>query len=121
MAIVRITAEELRNNIEIENDYSQYIGVVQANKAYLDGLIYEAEKYVVDTYNEYVKNSDNKFLPTVSFSGGKDSTVVSRIVRDALQNNSIIHLFGDSYIIHHASSGKRYFFAVLYRAVYYLL
>ena len=32
----------------------------------------------------------------VCISGGKDSTVVSRIVRDALQNESVIHFFGDT-------------------------
>ena len=32
----------------------------------------------------------------MSFSGGKDSTVVSRLVRDALQDNSVIHFFGDT-------------------------
>ena len=30
----------------------------------------------------------------VSFSGGKDSSVVSRLVMDALQDNTVIHMFG---------------------------
>ena len=32
----------------------------------------------------------------VSFSGGKDSTVTSHLVRTALSNPSIIHIFGDT-------------------------
>ena len=35
------------------------------------------------------------YLPIVSFSGGKDSTVVS-IVRRAFNNQSIVHVFGDT-------------------------
>lgn len=86
-------ADELRNDIEVERDYSEYMGVVEANMGYIQNLVYEAEKYVVDTLNEY--KADN-YIPTVSFSGGKDSTVVSRIVRDALQDNTVIHFFGDT-------------------------
>ena len=85
--------EALRENIEIERDYSPYLRVVKANELYIKDLILEAENYVVEVYNKY-KNKG--FIPTVSFSGGKDSTVVSRIVRDALQENSIIHFFGDT-------------------------
>ena len=69
-------AEELRNNIEIERDYSPYLDVVHA-----------------DIIKEY---KDKNYIPTVSFSGGKDSSVVSRLVMDALQDNSVIHMFGDT-------------------------
>ena len=86
-------AEELRNNIEIESDYSSYQAVVKANEIYLNRLVYEAEKYIVDTLNKY---KEKNYIPTVSFSGGKDSSVVSRLVMDALQDNSIIHMFGDT-------------------------
>lgn len=86
-------AEELRNNIEIERDYKFYLGVVEANKVYIQKLVYEAEKYIVDTMKEF---AEKNYIPTVSFSGGKDSTVVSRLVRDALQDNTIIHFFGDT-------------------------
>lgn len=36
------------------------------------------------------------YLPIVSFSGGKDSTVVSDLVRRAFNNQSIVHVFGDT-------------------------
>lgn len=86
-------AEELRNDIQIERDYSSYMGVVEANKTYIQNLVFEAENYIVDILNKY-KNDD--YIPTVSFSGGKDSTVVSRLVRDALRDNTVIHFFGDT-------------------------
>lgn len=86
-------AEELRMDVTIERDYQSYMGMVFANMTYLQGLIYEAEKYIVDTYMKY---KPQNYQPTVSFSGGKDSTVVGRLVRDALQDNTVIHFFGDT-------------------------
>ena len=86
-------AEELRNNIEVERNYAPYLSVVKANEAYLNQLVYEAEHYIVETLNKYKGDS---YIPTVSFSGGKDSTVVSRLVMDALQDNAVIHMFGDT-------------------------
>lgn len=86
-------AGELRNSIEIERDYTPYHAVVKANKTYLNQLVYEAEQYIIATANEY---KPKNYIPTVSFSGGKDSTVVSRLVMDALQENTIIHMFGDT-------------------------
>ena len=86
-------AEELRNDIIVEHDYSSYMKIVKANEKYLNNLIYEAEQYVIETLNKY--ESEN-YIPTVSFSGGKDSSVVSRLVMDALQDNSVIHMFGDT-------------------------
>lgn len=91
-------AEELRNNIEIETDYSAYMKIVEANKMYLNTLIYEAERYVTETVNLY---KDKNYIPTVSFSGGKDSTVVSKLVTEALQDNSVIHMFGDTTLEFH--------------------
>ena len=86
-------ADELSSNITIENNYEEYSGYVKANLEYIKGLVYEAENYIVQTYNDFKKDN---YIPTVSFSGGKDSTVVSKLVRDALQDNSIVHFFGDT-------------------------
>jgi phosphoadenosine phosphosulfate reductase len=71
---------------------------LNANQRYINELIFEAETYVTDLVRELEesKEDDISYIPTVSFSGGKDSTVVSRIVRDALQNESVIHFFGDT-------------------------
>lgn len=85
-------SSELRQNIEIE-DYGCFQKVVLANYAYIKNLILEAEQYIEEVRKKY---SSPEFIPTVSFSGGKDSSVVSRIVMDALQTDSIIHFFGDT-------------------------
>ncbi len=50
-----------------------------------------AEPFVQQTVAKYQMRT-----PFVSFSGGKDSTVVSTIVLRALNNPSIIHIFGDT-------------------------
>lgn len=86
-------AEKLRSDVTIESDYSEYMGMVEANIAYIQGLVFEAEEYICATYNKYKALN---YQPTVSFSGGKDSTVVGRLVRDALQDNTVIHFFGDT-------------------------
>lgn len=86
-------AEELRAEIELEDNYAAYINVVEANKKYIQSKVFEAEQYI---YNIFQKYKDDNYIPTVSFSGGKDSAVVSRLVCDALQNNSVIHFFGDT-------------------------
>lgn len=86
-------ATELRDDITIERDYSPYMGVVKVNEAYIRQLVKEAEDYIVKTTEKF---GPQGFIPTVSFSGGKDSTVVSRLVRDALGDNTTIHFFGDT-------------------------
>lgn len=88
-----LVAEELQKNIELELDYSQYKGVIKANETYINTLILEAETYISDTITKY---KDQNYIPTVSFSGGKDSSVVGRLVRDAVQDNTIVHFFGDT-------------------------
>lgn len=85
-------ADELRNDI-IDNDRIPNEDLfIKANSIYLKELLYTAEEYVCSTMNTYSATH----MPTVSFSGGKDSTVVSRVVRDALQTDKVIHFFGDT-------------------------
>lgn len=71
---------------------------IKANQRYINELIFEAESYVTNLVCELKEEQEDNtsYIPTVSFSGGKDSTVVSRIVRGALQNESVIHFFGDT-------------------------
>lgn len=45
---------------------------------------------------EEVSKTYSKRVNMVSFSGGKDSAVVSHLVRTALNNQSILHIFGDT-------------------------
>jgi len=65
--------------------------VYRANKNTLDKLEEQAISFVKEIIEEYPKRK-----PVVSFSGGKDSTVVSYIVRKAVQSNSVLHIFGNT-------------------------
>ncbi len=88
-----IVVNAVHDDVIINND--KYI---KANQRYVNELIFEAEAYVLNLVYDLKSNPDNEvsYIPTVSFSGGKDSTVVSRIVRDALQDETVMHFFGDT-------------------------
>lgn len=64
---------------------------VKANKKRYNDITSEATDYINKAASGYDVTS-----MFVSFSGGKDSTVVSHLVTTALSNPSIIHLFGDT-------------------------
>ena len=58
----------------------------------------DEEGYIVGAY-PFVKQMTEKYstrINVVSFSGGKDSTVVSHIVRKALNKDEVLHVFGDT-------------------------
>ncbi|MDX8335216.1 phosphoadenosine phosphosulfate reductase domain-containing protein [Candidatus Cetobacterium colombiensis] len=61
---------------EAKDDEEQFIGAIP---------------FIVETFKKYEDR-----ITLVSFSGGKDSTVVSHLVRLALNNPSILHIFGDT-------------------------
>lgn len=65
----------------------------KANKSTLENLENEAISFIQKIINEYPIRK-----PVVSFSGGKDSTVVSHLIRRALATNDVLHLFGDTTI-----------------------
>lgn len=90
--------EKLRKIIaeyEAENTYFYFdenIRVfIEANKIRYDDITSEAMSYIIKASEGYDPTS-----MFVSFSGGKDSTVTSHLVRTALSNPSIIHIFGDT-------------------------
>lgn len=65
------------------------------NSTDLDG-----EGYPIGAYHfirEAIKEHENRVV-AVSFSGGKDSTVISSLVRNALSTDQIIHLYSDTTI-----------------------
>lgn len=75
---------------------------IRCNQLRLDKIIndqnYDSEGWprgAVPFILEAVKRNKSRH-PFVSFSGGKDSTVVSHLVMQALSNPSIIHIFGDT-------------------------
>ena len=55
--------------------------------------------YLVDEANEFIKKISKEYEEekiVISFSGGKDSTVVADLVINALGNPSLVHIFGDT-------------------------
>lgn len=78
-----------------DNDYryfNEMIGkFVIANARRYSAITNEATDYIREKAAEF---EDNEMF--VSFSGGKDSTVVSDLVMRALSKPSILHIFGDT-------------------------
>lgn len=64
---------------------------LKANKKHFDKLLFETKKFIKEVSAGY--GLDEMFI---SFSGGKDSTVVSDLVVKALGNPKVIHIFGDT-------------------------
>ena len=100
-SLIKQDPEEIRNKIEKykkANHYASFNKFIQkwidANKAHYDYVTTEAKQYINGISNNYLNDNTNAVF--VSFSGGKDSTVVSDLVRKALANPSIIHVFGDT-------------------------
>ncbi len=65
----------------------------KANKDYIERLQYEAENFIRSTVAKF-----NKRPILVSFSGGKDSTLVSHLVMSALGRSDILHILADTTI-----------------------
>ena len=65
--------------------------IERANKSALNKLEYRALTFIRETAEKYSNRT-----PVVSFSGGKDSALVSYLVRKAFGTASIIHLFADT-------------------------
>lgn len=94
----KISAEEVAETLsqyKDKNDYSFFNEniktFINCNRERLDSIKNEATTFVV----EQVKRFPNHKL-VISFSGGKDSTVVADIVTRALSDSSIVHIFGDT-------------------------
>lgn len=100
-AFNRMPLDELAKIREIYNqniamvDYKKFETIidmfVKVNRNRYSDLNDEAIAYVQGYKDKY--SFDDMF---VSFSGGKDSTVVSEIVTRAFPNNKIMHIFGDT-------------------------
>ncbi|MBQ6628641.1 MAG: phosphoadenosine phosphosulfate reductase family protein [Methanobrevibacter sp.] len=64
---------------------------IEINKPRLSIITYEAKQYIKDVAGD--KDPAEMF---VSFSGGKDSTVTSHLVMEALGTEKIVHIYGDT-------------------------
>lgn len=65
----------------------------QANRKYIEYLQYEAEDFIRRTVESYSGKTT-----MVSFSGGKDSAVVSHLVMNGLGRSDVLHVFADTTI-----------------------
>lgn len=78
-----------RNNYEAFDRYAE--SFIRANRTRLDYIEMEAMQYI----QEAAKGFDAGTM-FVSFSGGKDSTVVSDLVMRALGRSDVLHIFGNT-------------------------
>lgn len=78
-----------KNNYEVFDKYIRKF--IEVNQDRYNFLVTEATNFIINQKKSY--KDDETF---VSFSGGKDSTVVSDLVIRALGMPSIIHIFGDT-------------------------
>ena len=91
--ILKLKQYEQQNESYINSFYESetIINFVKINKAHLNMITFEAIEYI----RNLTANKDEGDM-FVSFSGGKDSTVTSHLVRNALPDKSIIHIYGDT-------------------------
>jgi len=74
------------------NFFNDSIGkFIKANRNRLNYLIDEATEFIKESSHDYPQERI-----VISFSGGKDSTVVADLVARALKNASLVHIFGDT-------------------------
>ena len=91
---IRQKLDELKD----QNTYAHFDQMIakwiKANSIRYDYITSEAKSYIAQYSKKYLNDDLNAAF--VSFSGGKDSTVVSDLVRKATGNPSIIHIFGNT-------------------------
>ncbi len=83
-----------KENKSYEDDFENESFIkefIKINSSRLNRIEAEAIDYIKQQSNNW--NNDEMF---VSFSGGKDSTVVSSLVMNALSTESIPHIYGDT-------------------------
>ena len=93
-----LDADDIRRQLDeysAQNSYdafNEYIDrFLRANKGRYDYLVSEATHFVRQMAESY--DTTEMY---VSFSGGKDSTVVSSLVMRALSDEKILHIYGDT-------------------------
>lgn len=84
-----------QKNNEFNNEYQAFNEMIKRfcmeNEQHLNEIEFAAIEYI----NKTAEDHKNR-LSVVSFSGGKDSTVVSNLAMRALGTPSILHLFGNT-------------------------
>ncbi len=83
------------NDYKEKNSYDNFLNsintFIKANSTRLNYLYDEACQFVNNTVVDFEREN-----VVISFSGGKDSTVVADLVVRALSDPSIVHIFGDT-------------------------
>lgn len=80
-----------KNKIEYKFFDSYKNIFIELNKGRFDEITEEATREIQKYKDRYPLDD-----MMISFSGGKDSTVTSHLVRTALGSNDILHVFGDT-------------------------
>ena len=100
-AISKLLKELAKKNEE--NSFQKYIDIfIKANDARLNTIKAEAFDWIRKEASKYTQEQI-----VISFSGGKDSTVVADLVIRALGNPSLVHIFGDTTLIAAAQKTHR--------------
>lgn len=88
---IKAKYDEAIRNVDRTN-FEKYIALfIEANAERYNYITTEAVNFVQQYADRYTIED-----MMVSFSGGKDSTVVSHIVNRALGTNKVLHVFGDT-------------------------
>lgn len=87
----RLFSEEKNKGFDYDSFSTMISKFILANKKHLQELEYDSFEFIKMASEKY----DNR-INMVSFSGGKDSTVVSSLVRRALGAADILHIFGNT-------------------------
>lgn len=108
ISATKLNSLPLEEIIKIKRQYDLYVDqidmnffdkvkrkFVEINKVRYDEINDEGIRYIRSFLDKY--SIDEMF---VSFSGGKDSTVVSHLVTKALGSRKILHIFGDTTLEH---------------------
>ena len=77
------------------NNYDAFNRSLEIFKRANQDRLVDIKTEAIDFINETAKNYSESSI-VISFSGGKDSTVVADLVVRALSNPSLVHIFGDT-------------------------
>lgn len=103
-SVSKVNKKSTEELIEIRRKYEE--NADQITYEYFDGFKECFIRANIDRYNEITEEATREIQKyrnryaledmMVSFSGGKDSTVTSHIVRTALGSNDVLHVFGNT-------------------------
>ena len=94
----KLTPKEIHEQLEKYKDQNSYSGFnnniqkfIEINKSRLNYIIDEAHRFIKEAASSY----PNEHI-VISFSGGKDSTVTADLTVRALNDPSLVHIFGNT-------------------------